>query len=76
MPRGKVIVRNFKCHKNFETEMKELNILTGSNATGKSSFVQALLLAFKSWESCEKNRSIPTEGHRTIIVRVGPHCQE
>ena len=53
---GKVIVRNFKCHKNFETEMKELNILTGSNATGKSSFVQALLLAFKSWESCEKKQ--------------------
>lgn len=53
---GKVIVRNFKCHKNLETEMKELNILTGSNATGKSSFVQALLLAFKSWESCEKKQ--------------------
>lgn len=52
----KVILKNFKCHKNFETDMKKLNILTGSNAAGKSSLVQALLLAFKSWETCEKKR--------------------
>lgn len=52
----KIILKNFKCHKSFETEMKKLNILTGSNASGKSSLVQALLLAFKSWERCEKRQ--------------------
>lgn len=52
----KISLKNFKCHKSFETEMKMLNILTGSNASGKSSFVQALLLAFKSWEECEKKQ--------------------
>ena len=52
----KIILKNFKCHKNFETDLKKLNILTGSNATGKSSLVQALLLAYKSWEECEKHR--------------------
>lgn len=52
----KIILKNFKCHKNFETELKMLNILTGSNAAGKSSLVQALLLAYKSWEACEKKR--------------------
>lgn len=52
----KIILKNFKCHKNFETDMKKLNILTGSNAAGKSSLVQALLLAFKSWETCEKKQ--------------------
>ncbi len=52
----KLILKNFKCHKNFETDMKQLNILTGSNASGKSSLVQALLLAFKSWEECEKKK--------------------
>lgn len=52
----KIIIRNFKCHKNFETELKKLNILAGSNASGKSSFVQALLLAFKSWEQFEKKQ--------------------
>lgn len=52
----KIILKNFKCHKNFETELKKLNILTGSNAAGKSSLVQALLLAYKSWEECEKQQ--------------------
>lgn len=52
----KMRLKNFKCHKNFETDMKQLNILTGSNASGKSSLVQALLLAFKSWEECEKKQ--------------------
>lgn len=52
----KIILKNFKCHKNFETDLKKLNILTGSNAAGKSSLVQALILAYKSWEECEKKR--------------------
>ena len=52
----KILLKNFKCHKSFVTDMKNLNILTGSNASGKSSIVQALLLAFKSWEMCEKKR--------------------
>lgn len=50
----KIVLKNFKCHKSFTADMKKLNILTGSNASGKSSFVQALLLAFKSWDECEK----------------------
>lgn len=52
----KIILKNFKCHKNFETELKKINILAGSNASGKSSLVQALLLAFKSWEEYEKKQ--------------------
>lgn len=52
----KIILKNFKCHKNFEANLKKMNILTGSNAAGKSSLVQALLLAYKSWEECEKKR--------------------
>lgn len=52
----KIALKNFKCHKNFETELKNLNILAGSNAAGKSSLVQAILLAFKSWEKCEKKQ--------------------
>lgn len=57
----KITLKNFKCHKSFETDMKKLNILTGSNASGKSSFVQALLLAFKSWEKCEKKQINTTQ---------------
>lgn len=52
----KILLKNFKCHNHFEMELKRLNILTGSNAAGKSSLVQAILLAFKSWENCEKKQ--------------------
>lgn len=52
----KIKIRNFKCHKNFETDLKNMNILTGSNASGKSSLVQAILVAFKSWENSEKKQ--------------------
>lgn len=52
----KIVLNNFKCHKCFEADMKKLSILTGGNASGKSSFVQALLLAFKSWDECEKKQ--------------------
>ena len=52
----KILLKNFKCHNHFEMELKRLNILTGSNAAGKSSLVQSILLAFKSWENCEKKQ--------------------
>ncbi len=52
----KIVLKNFKCHKDFEAQMRNLNILTGSNASGKSSLVQAVLLAFKGWESSEKRQ--------------------
>lgn len=49
-----VVLRNFKCHKEFKVGLSELNILTGSNTAGKSSFIQAILLAFQSWEEYDK----------------------
>lgn len=52
----KVILQNFKCHKEMEINLKGLNILAGSNAAGKSSFIQAVLLAFKGWRECEKKK--------------------
>lgn len=52
----KILLKNFKCHNHFEMELRRLNILTGSNAAGKSSLVQSILLAFKSWENCEKKQ--------------------
>lgn len=52
----KIKLKNFKCHKSLEADMKKLNILTGSNASGKSSLVQALLLAFQSWNESEKRQ--------------------
>lgn len=52
----KIMLQNFKCHKKFDGNLKNLNILTGSNAAGKSSFIQAILLAIKSWEEHDKKQ--------------------
>lgn len=40
----KLILSNFKCFVNSEIEFKPLTILTGINASGKSSIIQALLI--------------------------------
>lgn len=56
-------LQNFKCHRNFEIPLKNLNILTGSNAAGKSSLIQGLLLAKNAWKEYEKKR-------------IGPHWKK
>ena len=49
-----ICIKNFKCHKRTEQNLASINILTGSNAAGKSSFIQAILLAYKCWDEFEK----------------------
>lgn len=51
-----ISAKNFKCHKNLELEFLSFNILTGSNAAGKSSLIQAILLGHKSWKEYEKKK--------------------
>lgn len=50
----KVKLKNFKCHRNVEIDLENLTILTGSNAAGKSSFIQGVLLAVECWNNAEK----------------------
>lgn len=54
-----VVLQNFKCHKNLEVDLKKLNILTGSNAAGKSSLIQGILLAYEAWKEHESRRISP-----------------
>lgn len=42
---------NFKCFPQAEVELGNLNVFAGANGTGKSTFVQALLLLFQSLQS-------------------------
>lgn len=37
-------IKGFKCFKENSFEIKKINVLTGNNGTGKSSFIQAILL--------------------------------
>ncbi|MFC2265127.1 MAG: DUF3696 domain-containing protein [Prevotella conceptionensis] len=48
----KLTLRNFKCFNHLNTiELGKINLLTGSNGRGKSSFLQSLLLLAQSMET-------------------------
>lgn len=57
----KIDLENFKCHKNFKEELNQITILTGANATGKSSVIQAILLAANSYKNIEKKKVRTTD---------------
>ncbi len=50
----RIELENFKCHRKFEEDFAQITILTGSNASGKSSIIQAILLAIKSFQNIER----------------------
>lgn len=58
---NKVLIRNFKCHQELEVDLKNLNVLTGGNASGKSSVLQGILLAHSAWKGYEGRRVSPND---------------
>ena len=46
---NKVKVKNFKSLKNIDISLSNLTLITGVNSTGKSSFIQAILLLKQNW---------------------------
>ncbi len=66
----KISVRNFKSLKNINLELKNLNILAGLNGSGKSSFIQSLLLLRQSYNMAiqEKQGLILQDGS---IISLG-----
>ncbi len=47
-------LENFKCHRRFEDNLSQITILTGGNSAGKSSIIQAILFAVKSFHNISK----------------------
>lgn len=47
-------IRNYKCFPELSLSMKRMNILAGANATGKSSVIQSILLAFAAMRETGK----------------------
>ena len=50
-------ISGFKCFKDDSFKLKEITLLTGSNGTGKSSLIQALLLVRLAIEKNLRHRS-------------------
>lgn len=46
---NKIVLNNFKCFDSIEIPLKTLTLLAGSNGSGKSTIIQALLLARQSF---------------------------
>lgn len=51
----RVHINNFKCHKNLELDLAPLTILAGGNASGKSSFIQSILMWRKSLDDIKSD---------------------
>src|SRR6267142_1111745 len=47
----RIVLRNFKCFVDQPAEFARLNVFAGSNGTGKSTVIQALLVVFQSVNS-------------------------
>ena len=52
---NRVQVKNFKSLKDIDIELSNLNLLTGVNSSGKSSFIQALLLLKQNYQVMMNN---------------------
>ena len=46
---NQIRVKNFKCFPSLQMELSDLTILSGANAAGKSTIIQALLLAYQTF---------------------------
>ncbi len=59
----KLTIKNFKCFLEHEIEFGELTVLAGANSVGKSTTIQAILLAKISTEEKSRNTSrVPING--------------
>lgn len=55
-------LRHFKCFSELNLPLGKLTLLTGRNATGKSSVIQSLLLLHQGFRSGFANESLPLNG--------------
>jgi len=60
----KIKIKNFKSLRNVELQMSNLNVLAGLNGSGKSSFIQTLLLLRQSYKN-------PYQGNTGLILQDG-----
>lgn len=51
-------VKGFKCIDNIDLELKNLNLLTGKNSSGKSTLIQSILLGMQEYNSNQYNNPL------------------
>lgn len=63
---NRIKINNFKILRNIESTLGCINILTGVNGRGKSSFLQVLLVLSQSWKSGENRLLLPNGCFKTL----------
>ena len=64
---SKMQLINYKCFPNTQIKFSDMTILAGANAAGKSSIIQALLLAYNSMNIQDK----AIEVSKALGIQVG-----
>ena len=65
----RVQIKNFKCFENQEINCNNLTILSGANASGKSSIIQSILLYYGSEDYLDKG--MPIDCKSILGVEIG-----
>lgn len=63
----RIDIKNFKCFPEATIRLKDINVFTGVNAAGKSTIIQAMLLAFATMK--EKNDSVDI--NNALGIQIG-----
>lgn len=63
-------LRDFKCFRELDLPFAHLTILSGANAAGKSSVIQALLLARELSRQAEPRKSVPLDAESRPVDSV------
>ncbi len=64
---NRINIKNFKCFSDATIDLRNINVLTGVNAAGKSTVIQALLLAFATMK--EKENSVDV--NNALGIQIG-----
>lgn len=64
-------LRNFKCYKTLDLPCAALTVLTGYNAAGKSTALQALLLLSQAMQTAANERELPLNGDLVSLGSEG-----
>ncbi|HAV1788056.1 TPA: AAA family ATPase, partial [Enterobacter hormaechei subsp. xiangfangensis] len=60
----------FKCFENIKIDLKNLNILSGENASGKSSLIQAFLTLNQTMQTNEWSKKLILNGNNVKLGTV------
>jgi len=66
----KLTLEYFKCFEKINLELKNINILSGENASGKSSLIQSILTLHQTMHTNEWSRNLILNGENVNLGTV------